>query len=168
MDYIYGILINHNLYTPIGLIDNNATVKWDKGDSGLVRNKRLDGSFILYSANNEGLYDKLVNLSHCDKCYLRAYDNDYNLIVESAFSKRTMDYNAELCKITIKPYYYDRNAIDTILDKDYNIINPYLTKYTLKFDTNYQFEFKTCTADYVPILAPYFTNGIINVKQSVL
>lgn len=164
MSYIYGILINHNLYTPIGLIDNNATIKWEQGDNGRMRRKQIDGSFILSRANNEGLYDRILALTHCDKCYIRVYDQDYTLIVESAFSKRTIDYNAEKCNITIKPYYYDRNGIDAIMDKDYNIINSNLTRYTLEFDTNYQFEFKTCTAQNVPILAPYFTNGVIDVK----
>lgn len=161
----YEIVIGANIFNA-NLIDNGAKIDWSKGDNGLIFNKKLEGKFLLYRSGNETLYDAIKGMTICEEAYLRVVDpiiaNEF--FAFGIFGIRDIEYNDSKCLMTIKPRYFDPNYIDTIIDKDYNIINSKLARYTLEFDTNYQFEFKTCTAQNVPILAPYFTNNVIDVK----
>lgn len=150
MAYHYDIELNGTHYTPIGIVDNNVSVVWDKGDNGLNYRKRLDGSFVLCRSGNGDLYDALVGMTHCDNWLITAQDKNGYPVVTSTFNKRDISYNTDKCSVTIKPRYYDDKSIDGMSEEDYNIINTHIPAQTITYNENYQFEFQDV------ITIPYF------------
>lgn len=146
MAYHYDIEFNAVHYTPNNLADNKAMVVWGKGESGLVFNKKLTGSFIFSRSGNEALYDALMAATHCDIGYISVLDqNDYH-VVTSTFNKRDIIYRIDKCQLEIKPRYYDPNNIDAEIEKDFNIITDAIQAHTIYYNESYQFEYNTCTS----------------------
>jgi hypothetical protein len=145
MQYRYDISFNGIHYQPIDMIDGDARVVWEKADSGIVYKKRLDGSFILNRAKNENLYDAIIAITFCD-LFLITVLNKYNdEIVTSQFGRLNIEFNSDLCKITIKPIFYDPryDCISSNGDKDVNIYS-YFQPSIINYTFSKGFEFITC------------------------
>ena len=141
----YEIVIGLGIYD-VNLIDNKAKITWEKGESGLVFKKKLDGSFIMNRATNETCYDAIKAMTHCDTAALRITQPDNTTFtVVSVFNKRDISYNDDKCQVTIKPRYYDPNNIDAVITKDLNIINDAFDVYTVQYETLSMFEYITYT-----------------------
>lgn len=145
----YEIVIGVGIYN-VNLIDNKAKIVWEKGDSGLVFRKKLDGTFILTRSTNETCYDAIKAMTHCDTAALRiTQPDDTTFTVISVFNIRDIEYNDDKCQMTIKPRYYDPNNIDAVITKDLNIINDAFDTYTINYKLMYQFEYITYSKENV-------------------
>jgi len=141
----YEIVIGVDIYD-VGLIDNKAKIVWEKSDNGLLFNKKLDGSFILSRSTNSACYDAIKAMTVCDTAYLRITQPDNTTFsVVSVFNVRDIQYNDDKCLMTIKPRYYDFNNIDSIMDKDLNIINDAFDTYNIQYNTHSKYEYVTYT-----------------------
>ena len=145
----YEIVIGVGIYN-VNLIDNKAKIVWEKSDNGLLFKKKLDGSFILTRSTNETCYDAIKAMTVCDTAVLRiTQPDDTTFTITSVFNKRDIQYNDDKCLMTIKPRYYDPNNIDSIMDKDLNIINDAFNTYTIQYQGSHTFEFVIYTKDNV-------------------
>lgn len=142
----YEIVIGANIFNA-NLIDNGAKIDWSKGDNGLIFNKKLEGKFLLYRSGNETLYDAIKGMTICEEAYLRVVDpiiaNEF--FAFGIFGIRDIEYNDSKCLMTIKPRYFDPNYIDTIIDKDLNIISLSFPKYIITYNSEHTFEYVTYT-----------------------
>ena len=146
----YEIVIGLGIYD-VNLIDNKAKITWEKGESGLVFKKKLDGSFIMNRATNETCYDAIKAMTHCDTAALRITQPDNTTFtVVSVFNKRDISYNDDKCQVTIKPRYYDPNNIDAVITKDLNIINDAFDTHNIKYNSNLKYEFVTYYDAFLP------------------
>ena len=145
----YEIVIGVGIYN-VNLIDNKAKIVWEKSDNGLLFRKKLEGSFILTRSTNETCYDAIKAMTVCDTAALRiTQPDDTTFTVISVFNKRDIQYNDDKCLMTIKPRYYDPNNIDSIMDKDLNIINDAFDVHTITYAAGYIFEYITYSKENV-------------------
>lgn len=140
----YEIVIGLDIYIVSNIIDNKAKIKWEKGESGLVFKKRLDGDFTLTRSGNEPCYDAIKAMTHCDTAYLRVADvTGTQFAAISVFNIRDIQYNDDICSLTIKPRYYDPYNIDVLIERDFNIINEAISTHTIRYKGSYAFEYVT-------------------------
>lgn len=138
----YEIVIDNSIYN-VDLVDNKAKITWEKGESGLVFKKKLEGNFVLNRSGNEECYDAIMAMQHWDEGALRLADSyDSNIFfVVSVFNIRDITFNVDKCQMTIKPRYYDPYNTDAILDKDYNIINNDIGVHSITYMGSYLYEY---------------------------
>ena len=148
MAYIKIIHIGDADFPVNDIIDNDAKVRWERSDVGLMHEKSLDGSYIFYKSMNEALYDAIMALNDYGGGYIKVYENSVdplNLVVTSRFTRRDIEYDLDRCTLKIKPKYYDATGFKKLIEKDFNIITTEIARHPINYSTVYNFEFITCS-----------------------
>lgn len=140
----YAITINNITYVPT-LVDRDAKIVWEMGDSGYMYNEHLTGKFTLNRSGNETLYDIIAAWDVCDYAFIGLYDQDDAEVVLSIFYLIDCEINSDKCQIVINPKDYSQyHCFQANLDADYNIINSNIQTNVIKYTGYNNFELKTC------------------------